>query len=143
MTAKLLDRKALLKKEELQVVKVDLGKDEFVYVRQMTGRERDTFEQSLVKEVKDKEGNVTSYDRSLTDFRAKLAVCTLSNEKGESLLEPGDYELLSMSMSAARLEKIVNEAQKINKISEEDKEALTKNSVAGQAGSSPSVSVSN
>ncbi|MFA5935004.1 MAG: hypothetical protein WC827_03915 [Candidatus Paceibacterota bacterium] len=140
MTQKLLDRKALLKKEELQVVQVNLGKDEYVYVRQMTGRERDTFEQSLVKEVKDKEGNVTTYDRSLQDFRAKLAVCTLCNEKGESLLEPGDYEVLSMSMSAARLEKIVNEAQKINKISEEDKEALTKNLGGDQVASSPSVS---
>ena len=143
MTQVLLNRKMLLKKEELQVVKVDLGKDEFVYVRQMTGRERDTFEQSLIKEVKDKEGNVTAYDRSLQDFRAKLAVCTLSNEKGESLLEPGDYEQLSMSMSAARLEKIVNEAQKINKISEEDKEALTKNSVGGQPANLPSDSASN
>ena len=142
MTAKLLDRKALLKKEELQVVKVDLGKDEFVYVRQMTGRERDTFEQSLIKEVKGKDGEAT-YERSLQDFRAKLAVCTLSNEKGESLLEPGDYELLSMSMSAARLEKIVNEAQKINKISEEDKDALTKNLGGGQPANLSSDSASN
>lgn len=139
MTQKLLDRKSLLKKEELQVVKVDLGKDEFVYVRQMTGRERDTFEQSLLQEGKDKEGNIT-YKQSLQDFRAKLAVCTLSNEKGESLLEPGDYEQLSMSMSAARLEKIVNEAQKINKISEEDKEALTKNLGGGLAANSLSAS---
>jgi hypothetical protein len=137
---KLLDRSLLLKKEELQIVPVDLGKDEFVYVRQMTGRERDTFEQSLIKEVKDNEGNSISYERSLQDFRAKLAVCTLCDEKGNSLLEPGDYTQLSMAMSAARLEKIVNEAQKINKISEEDKEALTKNLEGGLAANSPSAS---
>lgn len=136
---KLLDRKSLLKKEKLEIVKVELGKEEYVYVRQMTGRERDTFEQSLIKEVKNDQGEV-SYDRSLQDFRAKLAVCTLCDEAGAPLLEPEDYTQLSMSMSAARLEKIVNEAQKINKISEEDKESLTKNSGGGQAASLPSAS---
>ena len=34
----LLDRNALLAKEKLDVVKVDLGKGDFVFVRQMTGR---------------------------------------------------------------------------------------------------------
>jgi len=140
MTTKLLDRKSLLKKEDLQIVKVELGKDEHVFVRQMTGRERDTFEQSLVKEVRDKDNQVVSYDRSIKDFRAKLAVCTLCNEKGQDLLEPGDFELLSVSMSAARLEKICVEAQKINKITEEDKEALTKNLGGDKVASSPSVS---
>lgn len=139
----LLNRKLLLQKEKLEIVKVDLGKDEFVYVRQMTGRERDTFEQSLIQEIKDTAGTVTGYDRSLRDFRAKLAVVTLCDEKGNSLLEPGDYETLSMSMSAARLEKIVNKAQELNKISEEDKEALVKNLGGDQVANSNSVSAEN
>ena len=139
----LLNRKSLLAKEKLEIVKVDLGKEDFVYVRQMTGRERDTFEQSLIKETKDAKGNVVSYDRSLTDFRAKLSVVTLCDEKGVLILEPEDYPTLSQNMSAARLEKIVNEAQKLNKISEEDAEELVKNSVAGQPGASISDSVVN
>ena len=44
-------------------------------------------------------------------------------------------------MSAARLEKIVNKAQELNKISEEDKESLVKNSSGDQVASSPSGSV--
>lgn len=125
-----LDRTKLLQKEELEKVKVDLGKDEFVYVRQMTGHERDQFEQSLRKEIKDGKGKVTDYEMALNDFRAKLAVVTVCDEAGKLLLEPKDYLLLSQSMSAKRLEAIVNEAQKLNAISEEDKAALVKNSVA-------------
>jgi len=134
----LLNREKLLAKEELEVVQVDLGKDEFVYVRQMTGRERDRFEQSLRREIKNKAGMVDGFEMVLNDFRAKLAVVTLCNEKGELLLKPTDYPLLSENMSAARLEKIVNEAQRLNAITEEDKEALVKNSEAVLDGSSNS-----
>jgi len=135
---KSLSRSLLLQKEELEKVKVDLGKGEFVYVRQMTGRERDNFEQSLIKENKDLKGNVTGYDRALGDFRAKLAVVTVCDEEGKALFLPSDYSLLSQNMSAKRLELIVNAAQKLNAISEEDKEALVKNSSAVQDGNSPS-----
>lgn len=120
----LLDRKNLLEKENLEIVKVDLGKGDFVFVRQMTGRERDRFEQTLIKENKAADGG---YEKSLDDFRAKLAVVTMCNEQGELIMQAGDYPLLSQNMSAARLEKIVNTAQKLNKISEEDKENLVKN----------------
>lgn len=132
----LLNRDALLKKEELKIVEVEFENGDFVYVRQMTGRERDRFEQSLVVEIQDNQGNFTDYRRSLEDFRAKLAVNTLCNKKGNLLLKPSDYELLSQNMSAARLEKIINAAQKLNLISKEDKEALVKNSAGGQAADS-------
>jgi len=138
---KLLDRKALLTKEKLEVVRVDLGKDEFVYVKQMTGRERDNFEQSILKKNKDSKGVVIGFETVTEDFRAKLAVVTLCDENGNLLLTQSDYPALSISMSAARLEKIVNAAQKLNAITEEDKEELIKNSVVGQADNSLSDSV--
>jgi hypothetical protein len=139
----LLDRNALLKKEVLKVEKVELGSDEFVYVRQMTGRERDRFEQSLVREVKDIKGNVKSYERTLDDFRAKLAVVTICDVSGVLLLKPDDYPILSQNMSAKKLETIVNKAQELNKITEEDKEMLVKNSSAGLEDNSSSGSVEN
>ena len=138
---KLLNRESLLKKEELKIVKVNLGNDEYIFVRQMTGRERDHWEQSLIKHTKDKKGRITGYDQSLEDFRAKLVVNTICNEKGELILLPGDYPLLSQNMSAAKLEEIVNKSQELNAISEEDKEALVKNSDADQVGNSSSDSV--
>ena len=139
----LLNREALLKKEELEVVKVELSKDEFVFVKQMTGRERDNFEQSLLKKTKDAKGQIVGFEQATEDFRAKLAVVTICDEKGVLLLKHEDYPLLSQMMSATRLEKIVNVAQKLNAISEEDKEALVKNSEAGQPGSSTSGFVKN
>lgn len=138
-----LSRNSLLAKEELEKVKVDLGKGESVYVRQMTGRERDNFEQSLIKEKKDAKGNVVSYDRALGDFRAKLAVVTVCDEEGKALFLSDDYSLLSQNMSAKRLELIVNAAQKLNAITEEDKEALVKNSSAEPEDNSNSDSAKN
>ena len=133
-----LSRKELLTKEKLEVVKVNLGKGDFVYVRQMTGRERDKFEQSLIKENKNAEGG---YEKALDDFRAKLAVVTMCDAEGNLIMEQGDYSTLSQMMSAARLEKVINKAQDLNKITEEDKEAIVKNSSDGQAVNSPSDSV--
>lgn len=134
----LLDKTMLLTKEVLETVKVDLGKDDFVYVRQMTGRERDKFEQTLIKENKNAEGG---FEKTLDDFRAKLAVCTICDENGNLLLTPADAATLSQCMSAARLEKIVNKAQELNKITDEDKESLVKNSSGDPVASSPSDSV--
>jgi len=139
---KLLNREALLVKEKLEVVRVDLDKDEYVFVRQMTGHERDHWEQSLIKRTVGAKGKV-SYDQSLEDFRAKLVVNTICDEQGNLILKPGDYPVLSQNMSAARLEKIVNESQKLNAISEEDKEELVKNSVADEVGNSTSDSAEN
>jgi hypothetical protein len=139
----LLNRKKLLEKEKLQIEKVELENDDFVFVRQMTGRERDTFEQSLLKKNKDSKGQVISFEQSLDDFRAKLAVVTLCDEEGKSLLLPTDYSMLSINMSAKTLETIVNAAQKLNKISEQDKEELVKNSDAGQEDNSSSGSAEN
>ncbi len=127
----LLDRKALLKKEDLKIEKVDLGNGEFVYVRQMSAREKDQFEMSLMKPIYDDSGNLIRMEQTLEDFRAKLAVNTICDEKGNLILLPDDYVLLSKNISAAKLEKIVNVAQRLNRITEKDKEELVKNSEQG------------
>lgn len=122
-----LDRDQGLKKEKLEIVQVDLGDGVFVNVRQMTGRERDMFERTIMKQVRDSKGQFTGMETVLEDFRAKLAVCTVCDEEGTLIFKPGDFEQLSQNMSASRLEKIINAAQKLNAISEEDKEGLVKN----------------
>jgi len=139
---KILDRESLLLKQVLAIEKVELGEGAYVFVRQMTGRERDQWEQSLMKEVKTKKG-MGEFVRSLEDFRAKLAVHTVCDEHGVNLLKPNDAALLSMNMGAARLELIVNKAQELNKITEEDKEDLVKNLERGQSEDSTSDSPEN
>lgn len=128
----LLTREQLLKKDNLKIVKVDLGNNEFVYVKQMTAKERDQFEASIIEAVQDKQGRTIDYKQNLADFRAKLAVCSICDEKGNLLLKPADYKTLSENISAAKLEKIVNVIQKINGMTEEDQENLLKNSAGGQ-----------
>jgi hypothetical protein len=132
----LLSREDLLTKEKLEVEKVDLENDNFVYVRQMTGHERDLFEQSMLKKNRDGKGTVISYETVTEDFRAKLAVHTVCDENGELILKPTDYGVFSRSISSRTLEKIINVSNKLNGISEEDKENLIKNSKAVQDGNS-------
>lgn len=132
-----LNRKKLLQREKLDITRVDLEEGEYVFVRQMTARERDNFERSLLTEKKDNKGK-TTYDSNLQDFRAKLAVCTVCDENGELIFEKNDYEELSLNIKAAKLEKIVTVASRLNAITEEDKEALVKNSNGDPAADSNS-----
>lgn len=141
MEKKVLTRDDLLKKDTLEIVEVDLG-DAIVFVRQMTGHERDGFEQSLLTKKKDNKGNVIAIEQATEDFRAKLAVQTVCDEKGDLLFKRDDYLRLSMNISAAKLEKIIEVAQRINAIGEKDKEELVKNSEAVQDGNSSLSSVS-
>jgi hypothetical protein len=141
--SELLNREALLAKDTLEIVKVELNETQHVFVRQMTGHERDVFEQSLVRKNRDTKGNVVGFDQATEDYRAKIAVVTVCNEEGILLFKPNDYALLSKMMSAKKLEAIVKVAQRINAIAEEEKELLAKNSDAVPDGSSSSDSVEN
>jgi len=121
----LLNRKLLLKRDDFKIEKVNLDEENYVYVRQMSGHERDAFERSLLKEVTTKDGGV-DYQRSLGDFRAKLAVNTICDEKGNLILGMEDYLTLSKNMAADKLEKIINVVQRLNAITNEEKEQLVK-----------------
>ena len=132
-TTDLLTREALLKKQELKVEQLDFEDGEYIFVREMTGRERDIFERSIYEFDKDNKPV-----NRLEDFRAKLAVCTICDEEGNLLLKPTDVQALSNNMGARKLELIVDKAQELNKISQKDKDGLTKNSGAGGPGSSNS-----
>lgn len=123
----LLTRDQLLQKEELQKEKVVLNEanDEFVYVRQMTAHEKNIWEMSQLQRTGT--GKNLAYNVVLDEYRAKLAVVTICDEEGNLLFKPTDYDLLSNAISAAKLEKIVDVAQRLNAITEEDKEELTKN----------------
>jgi hypothetical protein len=123
----LLNRAQLLTKEELKKEKVvlDEAQDEYVFVRQMTAHEKSIWEMSQVKQSG--KGKGVSYDVTLDDYRAKLAVVCICDEEGELLFKPNDYLELSMNISASKLEKIVDVAQRLNAITEEDREEIVKN----------------
>ena len=123
----LLGRSDLLKKEELKKEKVVLEEttDSYVFVRQMTAHEKNNWEISQMK--KTGVGKKATYDVTLEDFRAKLAVNCICDDKGDLLFTVDDVSKLSKNMSAATLEKIVNVAQRLNAITDEDKEEMVKN----------------
>lgn len=132
-----LTREKLLERHKFKIEKVELGDGDFIYVRQMSGHEKDRFEQTLLLEVKQADGSIT-YDRAMDDFRAKLASCTVCDEDGVLLLSPDDAAVLSRNITAARLEVIINVAQELNKITQSEKEKMVKNSDADRNGNSTS-----
>lgn len=132
----MLTRDDLLRKTELKKVEVKFNDGTSVYVREMTGHERDAFEKSITR-VK-VQGTQVIQENIYDDFRAKLAVHTLCDDEGELLLKPGDVSVLSRNMSATKLMQIADAAAKINGITPEEKEDLVKNLKAGQTGDSSS-----
>jgi hypothetical protein len=131
-----LTREKLLAKQKLEIEKVDLGGSDFVFVREMTGSERDAWEVSLLSEKEDDK-------KDLSDFRAKLVVHTACDEKGKFIFKSNDYKALSQNISGKRIKLIADAAGKINKVTIEDQDALVKNSEAAPSGNSTSGSVGN
>lgn len=138
-----LNREALLKKQELKMRKVEFENGDYVFVREMTGYDRDAFENSIRKEKYNEKNEFIGYDQVSENFRSKLAVMTICDEVGELLLRPDDYVLFSKSIRIVELEKIIEAALDLNKISKKDKEELTKNLNAAPVDNSNSGSVEN
>ncbi|MEE9356485.1 MAG: hypothetical protein V3U75_12920 [Methylococcaceae bacterium] len=138
--AGLLSRDKLLTKQELKIEKVPLEDGNFVYVKEMTAYEKDSYQQSLRKRVIGDDGEV-SYEPALKNLSAKFVASTVCNVKGDLLLEEGDYLKLSQSMRASTLETIAEVGRRLNKMDEEDKVEIVKNSEAAQSGDSTSDSV--
>jgi hypothetical protein len=138
-----LNREALLQRDEVKIEKVELSRG-FVFVKEMTGHEKDLWEQSMLKQKPSGDKNKpVEYETSLEDFRAKLAVVTVCDENGDLVFKFEDYKNLNRMMSASNMERIVVVAQKLNAITEKDREELLKNSEAVPDGNSSSDFVEN
>jgi len=139
----LLTKEALLSKDDLKIEKVELSKGH-VYVREMTGREKDIWEQSLLKQKPSGNKNVPfEYETSLEDYRAKLAVVTVCDAEGNLLFKPEEAKKLNSCISASNMERIIDAANKLNAITAKDREDILKNFAADQEDSSNSDSAGN
>lgn len=126
----MLNREQILGATKLRVEKVSVPEwNGEVLVRELTGRERDEFESSLVV----KEGKQTT--TTLANIRAKLVARAIVDENGIRVLSDDDVEWLG-SRSAAALNRVFDVARRLSGLTEEDVEDLTKNSSPGQSGSS-------
>jgi len=143
MSSIILTREALLQRDDLKIEKVELTRGH-VFVREMTGHEKDVWEQSMLKQKPNGDRNkAVEYETTLEDFRAKLAVVTVCDAEGNLLFEPKDVKILNKMMSATNIERIVAVAQRLNAVTEKDKEDILKNSEADQEDSSNSASAEN
>lgn len=91
-----------------------------VYVKMMTGKERDTFESSLFETKGD------DRKQNLVNMRARLAAMTIVDDNGTRLFSDDDVNALGKK-SARALDRIFKVAQKLNGIGADAVEELTKN----------------
>ncbi|KKN54439.1 hypothetical protein LCGC14_0592370 [marine sediment metagenome] len=89
-----------------------------LFVRPMTGLERDTYEQSLVR------GKGSNREFNIANARAKLVVLVAVDEDGKAIFTKGDVKRLGAKSSAA-LNLIFELATKQSGMSEADIEELT------------------
>lgn len=88
-----------------------------VYVRGMNGIERDQFELSIMGSDK---------KQNLENIRARLVALTVVDEQGERLFTDDDVTALGRK-SATALNRVVEVAQRLSAIRNDDVEQLTKN----------------
>lgn len=100
-----------------------------VFVREMTAKEKSTWELSLTKILPKLGGQQQETVLNLEDYRVKLAICTLCEENGTRMfdMKPNVIATLSEKLSASNMERIADVASKLNKITKEDQDELVKN----------------
>lgn len=138
----------LEQKDVLAIEKVELkdSKDVVrghVFVREMTAKEKNTWELSLTKTLPKVGRQQQETVMNLEDYRVKLAICTLCDEQGARLfdMKPNVIATLSERLSASNMERIADTASSLNKITKEDQEELVKNLETDRNDSSNSDSV--
>lgn len=106
-----------------------------VYVRVMTGVERDAWEAASMRMVG--RGRKREMVPKLENARARLCAICLCDEKGDRLFSDQDVMALGKK-SAAALDRVLTVAQRVNGITQADVDELEGNSGADQSGDSGS-----
>jgi hypothetical protein len=88
-----------------------------VYVRGMTGAERDKFESGIVEQ------RGKSQSLNMANIRAKLASLTICDETGQRLFTEADVQALS-AKSAAALQRVFEVGQRLSRIGADDVKEL-------------------
>jgi len=116
-----LSKEAILGIKDLQVQEVEVPEwGGSVYVRGLTGAERDAFEASVVEQ----RGKATKVN--MVNMRAKLLVLTICDKDGMPLFTHADIDELGKK-SAVALQRLFDIASSLSGLSEKDAEDLVKN----------------
>lgn len=117
-----LTKEAIFKAQDIEIRELEIPEwGGTVFVRGMTGHERDKYEDSLYQQRgKDRQLNTRN-------ARAKLVCLCTVDKDGNRLFEDKDVSGISQKSSKA-LDRIFSVAMELSGISEDDLEELTKNS---------------
>lgn len=96
-----------------------------VMVRGLSGHDRDEWEKSMMIPAPGKAGKNGRLVQDMTDFRARLVVLCVVDEKGQRLFHDGDVHQLA-AKSGAALDRVYGKAAELSGISAQDVEDLTK-----------------
>jgi hypothetical protein len=117
---KILDRESILQADDLKKERLSMpewGGD--IFIRTMTGAERDAFEEEVIVNGKADAKNI----------RARLCVRVIVDEDGNRIFSDSDAEALG-SKSTHALERVADVAQMLNSMTDNDVEELKKTSEA-------------
>lgn len=125
---KFISREKFLKKQEFKIeqVVIDEATGDFVFIKQMSGFDRDRLEQSMTTHTKGEKGeDVTKI--TTENFKAKMICATVCDENGVLLLKPDDYKIINTNFTADAIETLSSKASQLNKIRQQDQEEAAKN----------------
>ena len=126
----------ILAMNDAQIEKVSIPEwgplGEQIFVRVMTGAERDRWEAGIMT----LNGDAAAFYNGV---RARLAQLTACDAAGKLIFKPEHVDALGQKTSTA-LQRIYEAALRLNKLGKSDVEELRKNSAAGQSGASGSAS---
>ena len=120
----MLKREQILSANDISIERVDVPEwgtdpdDSFVFVKNMSGTERDAFEASVIQQ----RGKKTQIDTE--NIRAKLASLTICDESGVRIFTDADVRALGKK-SAIALNRVFLVAQRLSGIGEEAITELT------------------
>lgn len=122
MSASVLSREQLLAAVTLPVERLHIPElGGHVFVRGMTGHERDSWEASLIR------GRGKKREVNTQNVRAKLAVRCLCDERGERLFKDHEADLLG-GIRVDVLQRIYEAAQRLSGVSDQDADELEQSS---------------
>ena len=109
-----------------------------VFVRTLTGTERDQFEQSMFEATHQRNGKKTAERKiNLRNVRARLLALCIVDDAGQRMFQDHEDALLG-KLSGAALDRLFSVAQRLSRLTPEDVEELVGNSGTAPSGGSGS-----
>jgi len=129
MAKKVLDKAAILDAPDIEIEKVEVPEwGGSVYIKSMTGAERDAFEESMFR-IKG-----GSREANYANLRARLLVRVICDKEGNRLFKDEDAPKLGKK-NAKALDRLFSRASALSGIGTQDVEDMVKNSGTAPAGS--------